>query len=134
MKKLLILTTLFSANAFAGGDLGYTRSQSSSSYTNKVSAAYKFDKQNKITLSASQTKDTTGSVADDQTSQQKLAYRYKTEAGTTFTVEGKKTDDSYNFIGQGAALKSGFQVFQTDEKDPIHTRVNLKLEAAEKKI
>ncbi|MFZ4404451.1 MAG: hypothetical protein ACOYOK_10155 [Pseudobdellovibrionaceae bacterium] len=130
----IFLVILFLSIRSFGADVGYTRSQTSSSNSNKVQASYAIDKQNKISLSAGLSKDTSGTVDDDKSSSFKIGYRYKTKASSTYAIDLKKSDESYNYEGQGLALKTSFKAYtrKISKTKNLNTKVSLKGEFQQK--
>ncbi len=108
--KLLFLIFLATWTGQAwSSEVSYTYSQSNLSESNKYKLSYNFDRQNKIGLSYRSSQDSTGAV-DNFSSTFKFNYRYRTESYTTYSLDVKKTDESYFYEGVGAVLKLGLQV------------------------
>jgi hypothetical protein len=120
----ILVPLLFLAGPIWGADLGYTRSESASSMSDKFKISYSFDRQNRLGLSYKSSKDKTGSV-DDKSSSLKLNYRYRFESSHTMSFDYKKTDESYFYEGQAYALKSKINIIPG-------TKLSLSLEGGEK--
>lgn len=132
-KKLFILLGLISGTARAS-EVSYTRSQSSSSYSDRLKATYSFESGNKLGLSYKQSKDTSG-ASDDKSSTLKGSFKYKLESGTSFTAGISVVDDSYFYEGQSVSLKASIPVLETEfSKDSkLKTKLNLGFEFGDRR-
>ena len=132
--RLAALVIMICPYMLYASDVGYTHSQSSSSKSDRVSATYSIDKQNKISVSYNQSKDTTGTVVDDQSNSLKLGYKHKFEEGNSLAVDYKKTDETYYFEGSSLALKGGIILFDfsDSQEHTCKTKLNLKGDFAQK--
>ncbi len=104
--KLLILTAsliLATGSAF-GSDLGYGRTQSSSSVSNRFKATYNINAKHKVSFSYRSSYNTSG-IEDPNSSTLKWAYRYRTDGGSTYAFEAKKSDELYFFDSTALAAR-----------------------------
>jgi len=132
--RLATLAILICPYIIYASDVGYTHSQSSSSRSDRVTATYKINKQNKVGISYNQSKDTTGTTADDQSSSLKLSYKHKFEEGNSLAIDYKKTDETYDFDGSSFAIKGGVVLLEVpgSQEQNYKTKLNLKAEFAQK--
>lgn len=127
--SLIFIVLLAIINKSFGTEIGYSRSQSSTSASDRFQIGQKINQQHKLGLSVSLSKDTTGTVEDSKTASYKLSYRYKfLDPLVLVTLEGKRTDDSYFYEGVGGALKVGFNIakINLDKETTLETRLSVR--------
>lgn len=132
--RLAAFVVMICPYVVCASDVGYTHSQSSSSRSDRVSATYTINKQNKVSASYNQSKDTTGTVTDNQSNSLKLGYKHKFEEGHSLVLDYKKTDETYYFEGSSVALKGSLVLFNISDsqEQSYKTKVNLKADFSQK--
>lgn len=133
LKHLKTAAFIFSVFVFGkvvlASEIGYVRSQSSTSISDKYKLTYNFNRQHKTGVSYRTSRDATG-VSSEVLSALKLSYRYKTEStNNNYACEYKKSTESYSFDGQSLSLKANFDLGFSR----LPTKLNLSIEGAEKK-
>lgn len=139
VKKVIVrLAVVAAANIVLGpafaAEVGYVRTQSSSSFADKYKAAHKIGN-SRVSASYRLAKDTTGKVVDDTTSTTRFGYKYRFEDETTLFTEYRLIDDSYFFEGQGLNGKGSKIIFRSsdDPKAALKTRLNLGFDLYDKR-
>lgn len=108
MKILCLAFVFISFNAWAGSEVSYTRTQSSSSKGNKLRIGYGVSPNHKLGISYSKTDVETTSTNDKLSSMAKATYRYKASSNLNISGDLNKSDESYFFEGQGGSLQFSY--------------------------
>ena len=88
----------------------------------------------KLSLSYSESKDTTGQLTDSSAYSNKLAYRYRISEDLSLSADAKTFDDYYNYNGLGFSFKSSYKMFSIDfhENDKLSSIITFKFEQQNK--
>ncbi len=134
MKIILFNILIILTSGAQALDVGFSRSSSSSSTSSSIKASHRFNEFHKLTLAYSQSKDTSGTVADDSASSIKASYRHKATDEMTLNLDLKSYDDFYFYDGFNGAGKISYKVFniETENEETLNTTLNCKYEISRK--
>lgn len=128
-KAAFFLSVFLFEKVVLASEIGYVRSQSSTSISDKYKLSYKFNRQHKTGLSYRTSRDATG-ASSEILSALKLSYRYIAEStNNSYACEYKKSIESYSFEGQSLTLKANVDLGFSS----LPTKLNLSIEGVEKK-